>query len=342
MDKNLYFFIYYSRTQRELESDISFIVPEKKSEFPECIYNKENYDGKGSKKYYNYKKIYKIAKSTKKGKDANKYHFEFQIGDDKYVITFNSGQSLFIYDVNLEVGKTIIHIRRKIDQNIIEYNEKIEDFIAALEDNDEKEKIDLLYKDTIDLYTKKKGFGFLISLFLKIYQKKDLCPILLEKFKEMNGNPKDNEKNMDRKTYLNNFSSIFEELTLKAEEIIKDNRYNIIEFYGVILCYLNFYNKKAFSSLINELSSKNNDAIFEILLIYHTHFRNPINQNFEFFDKFIKYSLIKNDFNIFKIGLDYIKDIEIFLQVIDTNKEDIYTKFIESEKDPKKKRKLYN
>jgi len=78
MEKNLYFFIYYSRTQRETESDINFIVS-KKSECPECIYNKEIYDGKENKKYYNYKKIYKIAKSTKKGKDANKYHFEFQI-----------------------------------------------------------------------------------------------------------------------------------------------------------------------------------------------------------------------------------------------------------------------
>ena len=83
MEKNLYFFIYYPRTQRETETDINFILPVNKTECPECIYSKEKYDGKENKKYYNYKKIYKIIKSTKKGNDENKYHFEFQIGDDK-------------------------------------------------------------------------------------------------------------------------------------------------------------------------------------------------------------------------------------------------------------------
>ena len=52
MDKNLYFYIYYPRTQKEIESDINFIVPEKKSECPECIYYKEIYDGKDNKKYW--------------------------------------------------------------------------------------------------------------------------------------------------------------------------------------------------------------------------------------------------------------------------------------------------
>ena len=339
MDKSLYFFIYYPRTQKEIESDINFIVPEKKSECPECIYSKETYDGKDNKKYYNYKKIYKITKSTKKGKDANKYHFEFQIEDDKYVISFDSGENTFIYDVNLEVGKTIIHIRRKINQNIIEYNEKIDDFVIALEENNLNDKMDLLYKDTIDLYSKKKGFGFLISLFVRIYQKKDLCSTLLNKFKEMNSIPKDNEKNLDRKPYLKNFSSKFEELASKAEQIIKDNKYNTIEFFGIILCYLNFYDIKTFSSAIDELSSKNNNDIFEILLIYNTHFENPINKDFDFFDKFVKYTFKKKDFSFFKIAISYITDIENFLKVIDTNKDDIYINYIKSEQGLKNKEK---
>ena len=83
----------------------------------------------------------------------------------------------------------------------------MDDFIIALEENEENNKIDLLYKDTIDLYKEKKGFGLLIPLFVRIYQKKDLCSILLNKFKEMNDNSKDNEKNMDRKSYLKDFSS---------------------------------------------------------------------------------------------------------------------------------------
>lgn len=107
----------------------------------------------------------------------------------------------------------------------------------------------------------------------------------------MNSNSKDNGKNMDRKPYLKDFSSYFEELASKAEQIIKKNKYNTIEFYGIVLCYLNYYDLKAFSSVIDELLSKNNNDIFEILLIYNTHFKNRINKNFEFFDKFIKYTI---------------------------------------------------
>ena len=170
----------------------------------------------------------------------------------------------------------------------------------------------------------------------------------------MNSNSKDNGKNMDRKPYLKDFSSYFEVLASKAEQIIKENKYNTIEFYGIILCYLNYYDLKTFSSVIDELLSKNNNDIFEILLIYNTHFKNPINKNFEFFDKFIKYTInqktdseqnsknlsnSQKDFSMFKIAINYIKDIENLLKVIDTNKEDIYATYIQPEKEPKNKEK---
>lgn len=61
----------------------------------------------------------------------------------------------------------------------------------------------------------------------------------MNKFKEMNSNPKDKGKNMDRKSYLKDFSSKFEEIASKAEQIIKDNKYNTIEFYGIVFCYSN-------------------------------------------------------------------------------------------------------
>ena len=44
------------------------------------------------------------------------------------------------------------------------------------------------------MYSKKKGFSFLISLFIKVYQEKDLCKILIEDFYDMNVNIKGNEK----------------------------------------------------------------------------------------------------------------------------------------------------
>lgn len=81
-------------------------------------------------------------------------------------------------------------------------------FIKALKNNEEENKLDDLLNEAIALYTKKKGFGFLISIFLEIYEtKKDLCSELLEIFKDMNSNKKDNEKNIDMKKYLDKCKS---------------------------------------------------------------------------------------------------------------------------------------
>ena len=117
-------------------------------------------------------------------------------------------------------------------------------FIEALKKDGEENKIDDLYKETIDLYSKKKGFSFLISIFLGVYKnKKDLCNDLMKKFKEMNKNPKDNEKNMDRKSYLGEkeYKSEFNKIKSEADNLINDKKYNPIQFYGIILCYLNFF-----------------------------------------------------------------------------------------------------
>ena len=44
----------------------------------------------------------------------------------------------------------------------------------------------------------------------------------------MNGNPKDNEKNMDRKSYLKEYTSQFKIILSNSEEIIKKNEYDSI------------------------------------------------------------------------------------------------------------------
>jgi hypothetical protein len=148
---------------------------------------------------------------------------EFILKDDIYIISFEADKSTFIYEVNLISGKIILDIRRKIPQNKIEYKDKIEYFIEALKEDNEK--IYELYKDTLELYFKKKGFSLLIPLFLKIYNKKDLCCKLLEKFKAMNSEQKDNEKNMDRKAYLDEYKSDINEI---AEKFYDNEDYNII------------------------------------------------------------------------------------------------------------------
>ena len=52
----------------------------------------------------------------------------------------------------------------------------------------------------------------MIELFVEIYKKKDLCEYLLKKFKEMNLHQKDNEKNMDRESFLEKYKSIFNKI----------------------------------------------------------------------------------------------------------------------------------
>ena len=316
MVEYMYFFIYYSRKVKENPSDVHFTEPEKKSEKPECFYSEDEYK---NKKYY-YKKIFKTKSS---GKQKNK--FAFIIGEDKYEISFDSQGSKFIYDVTLEYGLRIIKVRRKIPQNKIEYKDKLDFFKKSLEENREEEKIDELYKDTIDLYSKKKGFNLLIPLFLKIYQKKNLCQLLLKKFKETDEKAKQN--NMDRKADLKDYTSQFGEIISEAGKLIKDNEYNPIDFYGIILCYTNSYDKEKFSQLVDKLSNKKPEDLFEIMLIYRSHFINQINVNFDFFNKFISYAIEKNDFSILKIVLSYIKDLETYINVIEKNQKDIFDKF---------------
>lgn len=48
-------------------------------------------------------------------------------------------------------------------------------FIDALTQNKEEEKLYILYQDTINLYSMKPDFEFLINLFIKSYNNKKNC-----------------------------------------------------------------------------------------------------------------------------------------------------------------------
>lgn len=60
-----------------------------------------------------------------------------------------------------------------------------------------------------------------------------------------------------------------------------------------------------------------------------------------FFNKFICYSIKNKNFDNFKAGLNYIKDIEIFEEIIEKNKEDIFNIYNKAESDAEKKKKKY-
>ena len=328
MSEYIYFFIYYTRIHKEDEDNIYFIAPEDENKQPKCILTDFTYDKANNLHYYY--KIFKVPRTSAKGK---KFHctFEFEIGDDIYIITFDANKSTFIYDVELIFGRKILDIRRKIPQTKVEYRDKIDYFIKAL--NGEKEKLVELYKNTLELYSKKKGFSFLIPLFLKIYNEEGLekiCEDLLRLFREMNGKEKENEKNMDRKAYLKDYKEDFNQI---CELSFDSTNYKTIDFYGLILCYLNFYDYENFLILFEKLFSEKKQDLYEILIIYYTHLKNAIPQDLNFFYEFIEDTITKKEFKFFQIGINYIKNIETFVDVIFKNLNKIYDKFVNDSTD---------
>ena len=200
-----------------------------------------------------------------------------------------------------------------------------------MQENNEINNIEKLYEDTIALYEKKKKFSLLISLFLKMYdQRKDLCKKLLDIFYRIN-----EQENTDRDKDLESNLSSFKQIYEITHDIIQKNGYDAIKFYGVLFCYLNYYDKNNFSELIKKFSEGNADILYEILIMYYSHFNNPLNQDKEFYNDFIKYALKKEkELNIFKRILNYIDDIETFLYVINENKDYIFKKYDKMKLDP--------
>ena len=329
----IYFIILYQTKEKEKQDDLNFIESNKMMILPECIYTKEI---KEADTYY-YEKVCQVDAPIKKNKNPKKntfnFEFEFEKGEEIYVISFSSKGNRFIYDTVLKIGKKtdLKKITKKtIDQNIIEYYKKLGIFRESLIKNKEENKIEELYKETIELYSEKKGFDFLISLFVELYQNKNLCFLLMEKFKEVNSNPKENEKNMDRKKSLEQYQQTFIKIASDADELIKKNDYKAENFYGIILCYLNYYDIKTFSIYVKKLFNENKSVLFEILITFNPHFKNPIEENLEFFINFINYTAKEKEYKIFESVLRYINDVETFLCVLDKNKKIIIEKYTDS------------
>jgi len=157
METKLYFFISYPRKDKEKADNIYFTEPKDENNIPKCIYMDEIYYNR----VYYYKKIFMINKSAGKGKWSNKFYFEFELGPDNYEISFDTKRASFIYDVKLEKHKRILRFPiTNINQNVIEYYDKMHTFINALKENKEENKIDLLYKDTIYIFSKKRFLFF--------------------------------------------------------------------------------------------------------------------------------------------------------------------------------------
>ena len=146
-------------------------------------------------------------------------------------------------------------------------------FIKALKekekDKEEQAKIiDALLSDTIDLCSKKKGFNLLIQLFTQVYKIDNLRKNLMKIFKETD--EKSNANNLDRNNDLYDYKSFFNIILTEADNLIKDNKYNTVEFNGIIFSYLNKYDKENFIKILIDLSKTHQEDIYEIMIAYRS------------------------------------------------------------------------
>ena len=179
------------------------------------------------------------------------------------------------------------------------------------------------------LYEKKKKFSLLITLFLKIYDKnKDLCIKLMDVFEKIN-EKENTDKDKDLGEHLETFKQIYSNSDVNEQK----NGYDPIKFYGILFCYLSHFDENEFPNIIKKFYEGNNDILFEILTIYYSHFKNPLNQDSKFYNDFIKYIIKTNkESNLLERALNYIDDTLNVLKpcmyesqgamVIDVAKED--------------------
>ena len=135
---------------------------------------------------------------------------------------------------------------------------------------------------------------------------------------------------MDRKKDLSNYLSAITKISSEADILIKNNKYDEINFYGILLSYLNYYDYENFNKYFKKLCEESCGTLYEILNIYYSNFLNQIIQDTKFFENFFEYTIKNKEFDIFENSLNYILDIETFVDVINKKKAKIFQKFGES------------
>ena len=249
------------------------------------------------------------------------YEIEYEIEDYNYTILLTVKENNFVYNVKLkQCYKYFKDLGEKdIDQNIIPIYFKLKIFLEALEENNEYDKIEILFTEIIELYNIEKNFNILLCLFIHIYDKKDLCNNLLMTFSNASeiGNT---ERDIDLEIYLNTFNKIY----LNADNIIKKNDYEPVYFYGIIFIYFNYFDTNdIFTEKINKFHQKYAFILYKILIKFQTYFINNLTHDLKFYNDFFGYIIRNKDEKIFLKILDYIKDIETFLYIIKQYKDQI-------------------
>jgi len=208
----------------------------------------------------------------------------------------------------------------KIEQNKIDNSDKMNYFMESLKEIKQTDKLDILYTDSIKLYSKKPNFKFLIQIFIYVYNT-NLCSSLLNEFN------KNIEKPLQIDSIIENglekYNDYFDDICDKAEDLITSNSLDKIDFYGLILCYLNNYFTEKFNEQFKKLYKENKSILFEVILKYKSYFKKEINLGIDIQNEIIRFSSTK-DFSVFKnSALFYLKDINTFLDIIEKNKEEL-------------------
>ena len=94
------------------------------------------------------------------------YEIEYEIEDYNYTILLTVKENNFVYNVKLkQCYKYFKDLGEKdIDQNIIPIYFKLKIFLEALEENNEYDKIEILFTEIIELYNIEKNFNILLYL----------------------------------------------------------------------------------------------------------------------------------------------------------------------------------
>ena len=304
-NKDYFFLISLRKPSKENAADnVKFLSP--KNNFPDCIYNKEENGN-----------LIKVFKCSGTIKDEI---LSFLFDDNEYKLKIeHPKENTFFFDITLQ--KKEKNIFSKIPQNKLGYPEKTNFFYDALIAHKETNKIDILYKDSINMFSKFPKFHSLINIFVRIYNSK-LCAKLLEEFSKKIDEKKikDIADNPKLEQYKYNFDQICEDM----EKIISTNSLDKINFYGLVLCYLNNYRNEKYQNVIKELYNKDKKVFFEVMLRFKSYLKKPIDISDEQFNEIIIFAAEK-DFLFFKNkGLLYINnDIIKFLKIIEKNKEKI-------------------
>ena len=94
--------------------------------------------------------------------------------------------------------------------------------------------------------------------------------LLLKYFKKTLNKSAQTNDNLSENQNLVKLKETFQDIcdTAENKKIIKENPDIFIDYYGIILSYLYYYDFTKFNELINHIHAQDSNILFEILLSY--------------------------------------------------------------------------